>query len=412
MNKSAWALVFCFLINSIVDLFIYTFLTAHMLTISENDIALISRFYIIVYLAIGVGFVAFLPIVKRLNRAIVMRVGAVLKAVFLLLVVLLGKSIITHYVWLGVLCGLFEAIFWSGGNTLKNQVVESQKIKGLISIISINSKIVGIVCPVLFGLSIDAWSFTKIAIFILGLMIVQIVFSIFVKEPNKKEKNHASLKSFYLAVKNSEHKKIITSTYLVIFFRGLQFFLPTFLTYLIICLYKTNTSLGILTTIASILSIALLIIFNVIKKADKQVWLYVVFATLESISLMLAVVFMTKLYIVIFQMVSVCVSLVADSMTEGLRGSTIREAKLDGFMPEAMAVGEIFLNAGRVIGFISLMLIGTLNSELATILISVLFIIFIFAYFILLGVVKQKVFNYQTENKEPLEHDKKELQQQ
>lgn len=393
-QKRVWALIFVFLINAIVDLFIYTFFTAHLLAVSDNNIAFMARFYILEYIAIGAGFVLLLPIVKRLNKAVVLRVGAVLKAVFLLLVVLLGKSIVDHYVWLALLCGFFEAIFWSGGNTLKNKVVESEKIKSLISTININSKIVGIICPVLLGLSIDAWSFTKISIFILGLMSIQIVLSVFIRQPHIKE-DKASLKSFYLAVKNSEHKSLITPTFLVIFFRGLQFFLPTFLTYLIICLYGTNTSLGILTTIASVLSIVLLIIFNAIKNADRSVWLYVLFAVLESASLILAVVYMNKLFIVIFQMVSVCVTLITDSMTESIRGSTIKDAKLDKFIPEAMAVGEVFLNAGRVLGFVALMFIGVLNSFLATVLISCLFIIFIFVYFVCLGIVKNKIKRYQ-----------------
>lgn len=391
IKKSVLALIVCLLINSIVDLFVYTFLTAHMLSISGNDIAFISRFYVIVYLFIGLGFVLFLPIVKKMNKAVVLRVGAVLKALFLLLVVLLGESIINHYIWLGIMYGLFEAIFWSGANTLKNFSVKSNKIKTLSSVVNVNTKVVGIVCPVLFGLSIDAWSFTKIAIFVLCLMLAEIVFSIFIKDLQFKKGEKSSLKKFLVAVKNNEHKKYINRTFWAMFMRGVVYFFPTFLTYLIILVYKTNTSLGILTTIASVLSIFLLVVINSIKTADSKVWLYVCFAFLESLGLILAVVFMNELFIIIFQIISVCVRIVIESVLEGLRGSSIRDAKLESFMPEAMTVGEIYLNTGRVIGFLTLMLIGMLNSFAFTIVLSCVFVMATLVYYILVGCLKRDI---------------------
>lgn len=391
IKKSVLALVVCLLINSIVDLFVYTFLTAHMLSISGNDIAFISRFYVIVFMFIGLGFILLLPIVKKMNKAVVLRVGAVLKALFLLLVVLLGETIINHYIWLGVLYGLFEAVFWSGANTLKNILVESNKIKTLSSVVNVNTKIVGIVCPVLFGLSIDAWSFTKIAIFVLCLMVAEIIFSIFIKDTYFKKGEKSSLKKFLLAVKNNEQRKFVNRTFWALFMRGIVFFFPTFLTYLIILVYKTNTSLGILTTVASVLSIILLVVVNSINRADSKVWLYVCFAFLESLSLILAVVFMNQLVIIIFQIVSVCVRIVIESVLEGLRGSSIRDAKLELFMPEAMTVGEIYLNSGRVIGFLALMLIGVLNSFAFTIVLSCLFVVATFVYYILVGCLKKDI---------------------
>ena len=165
-NKSVWALIGCFLINSVVELFVNIFLTAHMLSLSDNNIAIISQFFIVAYVTLGIGFTVFLPLAKKIKKTILIQIGAVVKTVFLLLVVLLNKTLLQHYVWLAIMYGLIETIFWSGANTAKNKVVESNKIKSLMSVVNINSKVVGIVCPVLFGLSIDAWSFQKIAIVI------------------------------------------------------------------------------------------------------------------------------------------------------------------------------------------------------------------------------------------------------
>ena len=134
--------------------------------------------------------------------------------------------------------------------------------------------------------------------------------------------------------------------------------------------------------------------FNAIKNADAKIWPYVLFAICEIAAMMLAVIFMNKTFIVIFQIAGICVTLVGDSMVEGLRGSSIRDAKLDDFMPQAMAVGEVWLNLGRVIGFVCLMLIGIFNSFVATILLSSLFSLWLVAYFVFLGILKRYQKNF------------------
>ena len=160
-DKSAKALLFTFLINSIVDLFIYTFFTAHILSLTDNNVVLVSQFYILMYCVLGVMFLLLVPLAKKLKHINMFRVGAILKGLFILLIVLLGDSLIQNYVWLGVLYGFIEAVFWTGGNTIKTLVVENDKIKPLISCVSINARLVGIVCPIAFGISIDAISFNK-----------------------------------------------------------------------------------------------------------------------------------------------------------------------------------------------------------------------------------------------------------
>lgn len=393
-NKNVGALIFCLLINGVVDLFIYTFFTAYMLNISGNSIPFISLFYMIVYASIGLGFVSILPLIKRLNKTFVLSVGAIFKAVFILFVVLLGEGIMTHYIWLGALYGFFEAVFWSGGNTLKNKIVKSNKLKSLMSIININNKIVGIVCPIVLGLSIDAWSFEKISIVVLGLTVIQIIASLLIKQTETKDDRVPSFKAFYHAVKDSKYKNLINKTFVVLFVRGLQCFTTTFLTYLIICSYKTNTSLGILTTVGSILSIISVLIFNVIKGADRNIWLYIALATLESISLICAVVFLNKVCIILFQIISVCETIIVNSTAEGIRGSCIRDAGLDKFMPEAVAISEVCLVLGCIVSYVVLLIIGLCNSFLVTLILSVVFCMFIFLYCISLGMLKNYEYKF------------------
>lgn len=390
-NKSSKALIGCMAINSIVDLFILTFFTAYMLTISGNDIAFIAKFYMIVYFSLGLVYFLLVPLVKKYSQVNMVRLGAVLKAIFLLIVILLDNSIISHYIWLGALYGIFEALYWSGGNTLKNTIVESEKIKALISVISINARIIGIIFPIAFGVSIDSMSFTQIAIFVFCLVCVQAISTLFIKQV-KTNSNKASYKEFFKKLKNDkQNAKIIQYTYIVMFLRGLQYFIPTFITYMIIYVYKTNTSLGILTTVASVTAIIVLVLFNVIKKADTNIFLYIGFAILESVSLMLSILFLQPLYIIIFQLVHTTSKTTIDALSESIRGTSIKDANLEKYMPESLAICELFLNGGRVVGYFSLFILGIVNSLFAVTILGCVFVCFLMMYNIVTGLLKVKI---------------------
>lgn len=398
-NKSANALLFCFAVNSAIDLFIYTFFTAHMLTISGNDIAFIAKFYMLVYAFLGLGYFALVPLVKKINTVIFVRIGAVLKAGFILLVVVLGDSILTHYIWLGALYGLCEAVFWSGGNTAKNLVVESNKIKNYISMISVNARIIGIVFPILFGVSIDAVSFEKIAILVLGLNLVQIISTLLIK-PQKIQNQKTSYKNFFQKVKETQYGAVIKYSYLIVFLRGLQYFIPTFITYLIIYVLKTNTSLGLLTTLAAIMAIIILLAFNYVKKLNTNIWLYILFALGEGISLLLSSAFMMVAFIVVFQFVHTINKTTIDALSESMRGTSIRDAHLDEFLPESMGISELCLNSGRIIGFFMLFILGIVDSFVAVIIISSVFVVFLSMYNIGTGIIEKKISRLAVEKTE------------
>ena len=387
-DKSAKALLFTFLINSIVDLFIYTFFTAHILSLTDNNVVLVSQFYILMYFVLGVMFLLLVPLAKKLKHINMFRVGAILKGLFILLIVLLGDSLIQNYVWLGVLYGFIEAVFWTGGNTIKTLVVENEKIKPLISCVSINARLVGIVCPIAFGISIDAISFNRLAIFILVIVAMQIVATFLIKQVKFLSKK-SKFKQFFTALKENDKNKLVKKSYLMIFFRGLQYFVPTYITFLIIFVLKTNTSLGILTTVASVVSIVILLLFNVIKKMDSNVWLYSIFTLLEGASLILCVIFMHPVFIVIFQVVYTATKTTVDAMSEAFRSTAIRDANLGEYTTESIAISELCLNGGRLIGFSSLLLLGLSHSLVIAVILAVVIVGFLGSYNIYTGVVKK-----------------------
>lgn len=389
-SKSAYAFIFCTAMNSIIDLFIWTFFTAYMLNISGYDLTFIAKFYILTYVCIGIGYFGLTPIVKKINQVHFVRLGAIIKGAFILLVVFLGESIQVHYVWLAVLYGLIEAIFWSGNNIFKNMVVESKRLKALNSITGVNTQIIGIVFPIVFGISIDAVSFTKIAILVLVVSIAQVISTLFLQTIDSLREK-IKMREYIKECRNSSSKGLIRQVYALMFFRGLQYFMPTYITYLIVIVLKTNTSLGILTTVAAIASIFVLILFNVIKKADTNIWLYIAFTIVQCASLLLCNIYITVALIVVLQIVYTVSKTVFDALTEAVRGSVILDAGLQKYLPESMAVGEVFLNAGRVGGYLVLLVLGLVNTTLSNTIVTILFMSFIALFVMTICAIKVSI---------------------
>lgn len=389
-DRSAKALLFTFLINSVVDLFVYTFFTAHILSITNNNIVLVSQFYILMYCVLGVMFFLLVSLAKKLKHINMFRIGVILKGIFILLIVLLGDGIVQHFMWLGMVYGLIESVFWTGGNTIKTLVVESDKIKPLISFVSINARLVGIICPIAFGISIDAISFNHLAIFILVVVVMQIISTFLIKQIKLVDKK-SKFKQFFAALKTNDKNNFIKKSYLMIFFRGLQYFVPTYITYLIIFVLKTNTSLGILTTVASVVAILILLLFNVIRKIDSNIWLYASFSLLEAAALILCIIFMNPVFIVIFQVVYTATKTTVDAMSEALRSSSIRDANLGEYTTESIAISEVCLNGGRMIGYTSLLLLGLSSSLTIAIILGLVIVVFLSSYNIYTGIVKHQV---------------------
>ncbi len=92
----------------------------------KNDFTMIGLFNLLQYLMIGITFVLAGWLVKRRDRAVALRVGVVVLAMFYLSVLLLGKRSVDHVLWLGALLGIGNGFYWLGYNVLYFEITEPE----------------------------------------------------------------------------------------------------------------------------------------------------------------------------------------------------------------------------------------------------------------------------------------------
>ena len=172
--KSAKLLMSSDLIYTLTSLFVKTFLVAYFLKVTNDSIIQISIYYIIMYTLSGIGKILIGKVVKSnpQYRTKVLSMGIVLRAVFILFIVILKENIATYFPIVAILYGISEVFYWTSHEVLYIDVTTNENRKDYMSIKTILGKIINIIAPVILGSSIELYSFTKIAIYIFILSIV------------------------------------------------------------------------------------------------------------------------------------------------------------------------------------------------------------------------------------------------
>ena len=164
------------------------------------------------YTLSGVGKILIGKVVKSNpeHRTKVLSMGIVLRAVFILFIVILKENIATHFPIVAILYGISEVFYWTSHEVLYIDVTNNENRKSYMSIKTILGKIINIIAPIILGSSIELYSFIKIAIYIFILSVIQIIISLQIKTDKNETliTNKYSIKTFLENLNNSQKIKI------------------------------------------------------------------------------------------------------------------------------------------------------------------------------------------------------------
>lgn len=259
-KRSIIGLMGSLLINNILYMFINTFMIAYFYTLTNYDYTIISVFYIMSFIFILLTFLTLGKIIKNKMQVPIFRLGIVLYCIYVLTISILKENIVNYYIYLGIFYGIVQGFLWSAGHLLVNEYANDVSNK-FVSTKSMLSKALKIIVPFIFGASIELTSFSSVATVVVVLSIIQFSFSLLIKEKDLAETKKYSLTSFIKYLKEIKEEKI-KDFYKIMFCEGIvNYLLETLVTIMIVLTFKTNISLGILTTIFSFCSIASVYIF-------------------------------------------------------------------------------------------------------------------------------------------------------
>lgn len=267
LNRNQKSLLTVHMFRMVLELFTSTFLTSHIIALSPENIFGSGLFnvavlYISQYLAYILVYTINSYFVDKNDRTIFLRIGILVNTLFLVAIILWGE-IIAHWIVLaGAICGISNAFYYSSFNVMKNELVNRIYMKKFSILTTVITNLINIIVPTLLGLLIDVSSYSTIAIYIVIMTAVQFIISLFIKY-KKSDDSKLEVRKFLRYLKNNpEDRNKIKYTYFNGLLAGIKTTYKVVIIILTIFAFKTNLSLGVLSSIFSLVTIGLLLLYR------------------------------------------------------------------------------------------------------------------------------------------------------
>ncbi len=346
-------------IGNILDLFSNTFLSAYFYKLTQDNMIYISVYYIIVWISATIGALLVGNYIKRKNKVVLYRCGILINSIFIILIICLKEEIL-NYIWLmAIIYGVSVATTGFPFNMMESELVNEKERTKYVGYRHVVGETTRVLAPIFLGAYITFTSYQIAAILVLIFSIIRLINSYFMKNVNiVKEK--IDLKKFIKAVKNKKQYPI-KKIYIIEFLKGITVngVLEKIIALLIIYEVQTELNLGIWSSIFSICMIFAMTLFakKYNKNKSKNLLTICSFSIITSFLLLLISINMTT--IVIYNIVYYVFIKIMYSITEvNLFDYSNMEPFDKELNVEYFIFREIFLNIGRVLGYVILLIIG------------------------------------------------------
>ena len=382
LDKSANSLIVCEIINSIIDLFLNTFLVAYLLNITNENMSSVALYYVVDYAVTGICMYLIGYFLKKYNLANIYRLGIIIKCIFVILIVFLRNQLQYFLIPIAIILGIAETIYWGACDNMVGLVTNENNREKYTTNKKIIRSFTKIVMPIVLGTSIEMLSFYRVSIYVMILALIQVILSFFIKIEKQKYKKF-NIKEYFknTNIKNNSRLKIVYKS--SILYGVLLDLIPTLVTIIIVMTYKTNFKLGFLNTIFAICSMITLYLFRKIKNNKIQKNILIGGSLISLISVISLVISLGKIEVVIYNIISYSFIIILEILFNIERFNNKKNNVNEEFYIESQIFINMIMQIGRVIGYGLLFIIGLSNNIIyfKTLLLITTLIIPLYSYY-------------------------------
>ncbi len=363
-NRTQKCLLAVYMIKIVMDLFTQTFLTSHILAVSPDDVfgkglmnvGLLSLSQAAAYL---ISYAVLSGFVDRSNRVSFLRVGIVINMVLLVALVFWGEVISSWVVLAGVICGL-DSFFYSSYHVMKTELNSRASVKNYNLFATVLSNLVKVVVPTILGFVIDASSFSSVAIYVVVIAAVQFAISFGIKS-HRPENSKFELGEYLKYLKeNKDIGKKASYTYLNSAIAGFKYTYSTIVVILTVYTFKTNLSLGLFTSVFSLATILILMLYKKFDKAPRfnKFAVYMIIGFVPFISCIALVIWLNKVTLIIFNFTLIVTTYFSDYVGGAERDFIIKHMGHYEYVAEHNMLVETVLTSFKVIAYGIFLIVG------------------------------------------------------
>lgn len=360
-------------IKKIMTIFLGPFLTAYFISTSTNSILNIAIYYIFTYATMALSTLVVAALAEKRNRIKIFRIGIILNFIYILIIILLKEKIINYLPIISILYGISASCYYFPYNLfIINKVKNTERTNYMVKLF-ITISVVGILFPIIFGSIITITNYILTAVIVLFISLIQIILSFFITDNHNGDLEEYNLKKAWLELKKN---KQVINCLAGEFFIGMNICngaLETVMVILILNSFKTNINLGIITSIATLLSILVVKIYGLIynKRDDKKV--IIISSIIPVISLIIFLILKTNTTVIIYKF-SYAIFAEILSLVRKIKIFNLSNSKIvnKSNQCEFNAIREVTLNVGRVTGYTLLLLAGLTQSAVVLNIVTII----------------------------------------
>ncbi len=248
-------------LKNILTNFVDSFLVLYFLDVSDRNIVPLGIYKLVAIIAIYSVIFLTRNFSKSKNRVNLMRIGIVLNFVYFLTIILLKDKVVNYIYLVGLLYGLEEGFYYSVYNILESDGITNEERAKFAGTYTAIESILSIIFPLIFGSLISTTGFLKSLTVVFIIVIVRIILSFIYKDNNVPKSNKTNMKKYFeLTNKDKRFKQM----YKVEFLNGIVYSEAAFsyiVTIYIIKVFSDSFSLGVFTSIFSVITFIIGILF-------------------------------------------------------------------------------------------------------------------------------------------------------
>lgn len=360
-------------IKKIMTIFLGPFLTAYFISTSTNSILNIAIYYIFTYATMALSTLVVAALAEKRNRIKIFRIGIIFNFIYILIIILLKEKIINYLPIISILYGISASCYYFPYNLfIINKVKNTERTNYMVKLF-ITISVVGILFPIIFGSIITITNYILTAVIVLFISLIQIILSFFITDNHNGDLEEYNLKKTWLELKKN---KQVINCLAGEFFIGMNICngaLEIVMVILILNSFKTNINLGIITSIATLLSILVVKIYGLIynKRDDKKV--IIISSIIPVISLIIFLILKTNTTVIIYKFSYVIFAEIL-SLVRKIKIFNLSNSKIvnKSNQCEFNAIREVTLNVGRVTGYTLLLLAGLTQSAVVLNIVTII----------------------------------------
>lgn len=347
--------------NKIIDIFLGPFLIAYFIKTSVDSMVDLSIFKILNYFCLGILCMIAGFLMEKNHSLATFRLGIFCRFIYILLIIVLNENVVNHLGLISIFYGLSTATFYLPFNRFNTNSVENKERSLFETKKLAVTSIINILIPVCLGTMITVTNYILTATIILFVSAIEFICSFYVIQIPVKQRKYNLLKTAKKFMKNRQLKK----WFLVEFVTGLVISdaaLGVLITVLIINSFETDMSLGIINSITAIITLIITFLYSKYYRGKDDKRVILISSVLPTISVIFLFLYTSNFTVIIYNFCFNVLAVGLLSMIHGVRLSNLSVKEvIDEDSNEFWTLREQFLNFGRIIGYILMLIIGMMG---------------------------------------------------